>query len=84
MLKIVLSILYIVSSIFLPWWITVALGIVLITYFRLWWVAILGGLLMDLVFGAPISAFFGFAFLYTTLFIALSLLALMLRQRMLE
>lgn len=84
MLKIVLSISYIVSSVFLPWWVTVALGIALVVHFKLWWVAILGGLLMDLVFGAPIAALGGFAYLFSLLFVVLSLLALMLRQRMLE
>lgn len=84
MTKIVFSILYVASCLLAPWWFSVALGIILIAYLNLWVVAILGGLLIDLAFGAPIAAFGGFEYLYTALFIVLSSLAFVLKNRMLE
>jgi hypothetical protein len=82
--KLVFSILYFVSCVFLPWYLTAIFAIVLIVYLDLWPIAILGGLLMDIAFGAPIPAVFSFAYIYSALFVLLTIIAVVLRQRMLE
>lgn len=76
--------LFLLSAVYLPWWVTVPLGIALIAWFRDWQVAVLGGFFMDIVFGAPVASLAGFAYLYTALFGVLALLAAFLRKRMLE
>lgn len=84
MLRAVVAILLLLSIVLLPWWVTVTLGVVSIVFFNLWYFAIMGGLVMDLAFGTPIALLGGFAYVYTCLFVGLSLLAMVLRGRMLE
>ena len=83
-MKILFSILYLASCVFLPWYLSVALAVILIAYFNLWPLAIIGGLLMDIAFGAPLPILFNFAYFYMALFALLALFEMVLRQRMLE
>ena len=83
-IRIVPVALFLLSALLAPWWVTVPYGIVVVAYARSPWAAILGGLIMDVTFGAPIASLGGFSYLYTALFAFLSLIAVLLRSRMIE
>lgn len=82
--RVIFCFLFLVSCIFFPWFVSVPLGILVIVYTPYWYVAVVGGLVIDLAFGAPVPALFNFAFIYSSLCIILSLIALTLRQQMME
>ncbi len=67
-----------------PWWISIAAGIWIASISERSVPLIVGGMLMDMLFGAPIPALFGFNFLYTTIFLLIVLSALYFRRRILE
>lgn len=79
-----LSAAFLLSALLLPWWATVLLGIAVIGIYRSYAVAIIGGIMMDLLFGIPQPALFGFAYVYTLLFAILSAVAFYLDRRILE
>ena len=73
------------SSIFLmPWWAVFFLGILFLALFQAYALVVMGGVLMDLLFGIPEPAVFGFSYLYTLVFALLALLAWFLEKSMLE
>ncbi|MES2135266.1 MAG: hypothetical protein V4449_03445 [Patescibacteria group bacterium] len=59
------------SAVVANWWLTVLIGIVLIGLFQAYITLILGGVLMDVLFGAPMAPLWGFQYLYTALFLIL-------------
>ncbi|OGG44282.1 hypothetical protein A2841_02800 [Candidatus Kaiserbacteria bacterium RIFCSPHIGHO2_01_FULL_48_10] len=67
-----------------PWWISVMLGILVVSTCRQYLPVIAGGILMDTLFGAPIPVLLGFDFLYTAVFSILAAGAFFLRARILE
>lgn len=79
-MRYVFFVLFIISVFFLPWWYTVALGIVVASmpYGSLF--AIVGGVLMDVTFGAPLIPLFGLQYLYTTLFICVAIGVVLLER----
>ena len=73
---------FFISVLFLPWFVTVAIGVIAIAFYRAYLSVVIGGVLIDSLFGVPL--FGNFAFFYTALFVALSLIAVFLRRTMLE
>lgn len=83
-MKYALHVIFLLSALFLPWWCTVPLGILLTTMPYGSLVAILGGLIMDVTFGAALQPLFGLAYLYTTVFVCAALLMALLENRVLD
>jgi len=84
MSKIFFLLLYGISIVTLPWWVVVLVALVLISHFEAYVFAVLGGVVMDVMYGAPIHALADFSYLYTTVFLTLSCTAYILRVRLLE
>jgi len=84
MIRVAVTVFFFASVIMLPWYVPLILGIALIVVWCGYVEVILGGILLDTVFGAPIASLSDFSFLYTALFIFLSLLAVILRQVIIE
>lgn len=83
-MKYALSAAFILSAAFMPWWLVVVLAVVLLAEWQSFVIVVAGGMLRDLLFGAPQPALFGFSMLYTLIFGALALLAWYLHRHMLE
>lgn len=75
---------FFLSVLFLPWWVSVFFGVVLLAVWRAYVSVILGAIILDVVFGIPLAAFGGFAYLYTLIFVTLSVIVLFLHKAMLE
>ena len=75
MIRIFLTIIFFVSVLFAPWWLSVLLAIILLSYFGAYFEVIVGGIVMDSMFGVPIIALFNTEFLYTIMFAILVLTA---------
>lgn len=75
---------YILSAVLLPWWITVFLAVILLAYFKAYGVVVFGGILMDLLYGAPQPALFEFQYIYTLVFGILALVSWVLDRMILE
>jgi hypothetical protein len=82
--RILLSIAFLFSALFLPWWLTVSLGILAVGFFRMYIVVVFGGFLMDMLFGVAEPRLFGFSFIYTGIFLILALIAWFLDRAILE
>lgn len=74
----------ILAALWLPWPFAILLGILLIAFWGDTVVPIAAGLIMDLAYGTPLAMLHGFAYLYTTIFVLLALVAFALRSRMIE
>ena len=70
------------SALLLPWWVTAVCVLLSLAVFGMYAAPVLAGLLMDFTFGSP--ALFGFPYLYTAAFLALSVLAYVLNRMMIE
>lgn len=75
---------FFLSVLFLPWWVSVFFGVVLLAVWRAYVSVILGAIILDVVFGSPLAVFGGFAYVYTLIFVTLSVLVLFLHKAMLE
>ncbi len=84
MTKIVFGVAFLVSLITLPSWGTVLVAILYLADGGNLWLIVLGGFFLDEVFGAPIAAMHGFAYLYTALALILSTFAWYLRTALFE
>ena len=84
MIRVAITVFFFASVIMLPWFAPLILGVALVVVWRGYIEVILGGILLDIVFGAPIASLSDFSFLYTALFIFLSLLAVILRRAIIE
>ena len=73
-----ISALFLVSLVFLPWWVSVPLGIIAATTKYGGPIAVFGGVVLDAVYGTPIDILFGFQYVYTTLFLLVVLLVYVL------
>ena len=70
--RISLNILMVSSILFLPWWLSILFALVLLFGFEA--VEVLGwGLLIDILYGTPLTLFFNFTFIFTLLFFVLFL-----------
>ncbi len=84
MIRIFFVILFFISVFVTPWWVIVPLGIVLLAYFEAYLSVLLGGLIVDTLFGVPLSGVFGITYFYTAVFVILIFSTLLLRLRLLE
>jgi len=79
--RISLNILMVSSILFLPWWLSILFALVLLFGFEA--VEVLGwGLLIDILYGTPLTLFFNFTFIFTLLFLTLFLVTTHLKQRL--
>ena len=67
-----------------PWWVSIGVGILIASLSQRYIPLIFGGMLMDMLFGAPVPAFFDFSFLYTAMFTLIAICAFYFRDRILE
>ncbi len=77
-------VLFYASIVLAPWWLTTMVAVVLLARWNLAIPVIVGGMLMDLVYGAPLPLLGGYALLYTITLALLSLVSLYLHATMLE
>lgn len=86
LLHVFFVVLFLVGVFTLPWWVVVPYALLLIAYARAFVSVIVGGLFFDALYGASGSFAhpWGGAYLYTLLFASLTLLAFVLRRRLLE
>ncbi len=82
-LKYALIFLYAVSVVAAPWYVVVAGAVVLVAYYQQYAVALLGALVFDSLYGGSNTAL-GVPFLYTLTVAIISLVAYVLRARLLE
>jgi hypothetical protein len=75
---------FFVSAVYLPWWATTAFAIFLLAVWSAYASVFAGGLLMDTVFGIPMSASFGVPYVYTLVFFVLIAVTFALNRTMLE
>lgn len=75
---------FFVSVVYLPWWLSALIALLLLSVWRAYVSVIVGALCMDILFGSPLVAFGGFAYLYTAIFSILALMTLVLNRAMLE
>jgi len=69
------------SILFLPWWFSILFALVLLFGFEA--VEVLGwGLLIDILYGTPLTFFFNFTFIFTLLFLLLFLSTYYLKKRL--
>lgn len=84
MMRIVFSVLFFASLFIFPWYVTVLLGGVLVVLWEAYFEVVLVGLLLDILFGAPVAALNDFSLIYATFFIFLSLSSFFLRRVILD
>lgn len=79
--RILLNALLFFSILFLPWWFSILFALVLLFGFEA--IEVLGwGLLIDILYGTPLTLFFNFTFIFTLLFLTLFLVTTHLKQRL--
>lgn len=83
-MKFLLAIAYLLSALTLPFVVTVVLAIFYLAEGGSILLAVFGGVLVDLVFGAPVAAVHGFSYLSALLMLVLGAATLYLRQALLE
>lgn len=81
---IALTLAFFASILFLPWYVPVMLGVLLIAFYQAYLFAIIGGIVLDSMFGTSIISLYSVSFLYTILFATLSILSALLRRYMME
>ena len=81
---ILLYIVFVLSALFLPWWVVVPLGILAATHPTGAAVTVLTGAVLDVTFGAPLHTFFEFQYFYTALFLFVAGLVFILRSRVID
>ena len=69
-LRIILNILIAISVLFLPWWVSAILALILLLLYTAYEV-FFWGLAIDVFYSAPIGAFFGIEFIFVILFTVL-------------
>lgn len=75
---------YGISVVFLPWWVSVILGVFILAIWQAYVSVLLGAVLLDVLFGSPMYVFSDFAYLYTAIFGLLAVVTLVLSRTMLE
>ncbi|MBX9765075.1 hypothetical protein K2X83_00335 [Patescibacteria group bacterium] len=82
--KILIIVSYGVSILFLPWWVSVVLAVLLLGVWQAYVSVILGAVTLDVLFGSQLAAFSGFSYVYTAIFCILALCTFVLSRAMLE
>jgi hypothetical protein len=81
------SIIFFLAILFLPWWVSLPVGFLLLLKYESFVEIVLGGLVIDLLYATPISYFFGFMYVSTVFALALFIIryaigeSLFVRQR---
>ncbi len=81
MIRLSLALLFFGSILFFPWWVSVFLGVLLL-FAGEGYEVLFGGVLLDVLYGAPLPFFFHFPALYTALFSLLFLFVRVVKPRM--
>lgn len=81
-IRILTDVLFFGSVLFLPWWITLFIGILGLIFLENFWEIIVGGLLIDLVYGTPLPHLFSFELWGTVITSILFLLRLFIGDRL--
>ncbi|TAJ16081.1 hypothetical protein EPO56_00060 [Patescibacteria group bacterium] len=84
MLRILAPLLFLGMVFVAPWWMSVLFAILLLVMGNNGFIVVIGGIIIDLTFGTPIHSLGGFQYLYTTLFILLSIIAWYLKRTLSE
>jgi len=84
MIRLLLIVAFFSSIVFLHWWVTVLLGIVIIAYSRDYAFVLAGALMLDATYGAPLIPLSGLSFLYTAVFALLITIDLFVRNRLMD
>lgn len=84
MIRVFLTLAFFISIVALPWWVIVAVAIFYLAEGGSIFLVIAGGILADMLFGAPVASLYGFSYLYTVLMAALGLTAYYLRRALFE
>jgi hypothetical protein len=79
--RILFSILLLFSVLFLPFWVSIILGLIGIGYFPLYWEATALFLLSDLLYATPETKFLGIYFAALIIFILVLILAESLKRK---
>lgn len=69
------------SILFLPWWFTILLAVIIIFMFQAYEI-IVWGFVADTLYGIPIAAYYNIEFLFTLFFVALVILVVPLKRRL--
>ncbi|PIR85405.1 hypothetical protein COU15_01080 [Candidatus Kaiserbacteria bacterium CG10_big_fil_rev_8_21_14_0_10_45_20] len=64
---------FFLSILFVPWWFSVVLAIMIASRGEDFFVLPIGGVLLDVLFGVPVVALGGFSFIYTVVFSAMAI-----------
>jgi len=80
----VLLIAFFFSVLFSPWWFVAILGLLLVAYTRDYAAVMVGGVVLDILHGAPIKTLYGLSYLYTAVFLIAILTRVVLQKRLLD
>lgn len=80
-LRIIMNIALALSILFFPWWVTGLLAVLMIFMFQAFEI-ILWGFIADTLYGAPVAAYYNTEFLFTLLFVALLILIVPIKRRL--
>ena len=79
--RILLNIGLFISILFLPWWVSLCLGLVLVVYYVAY-ETILWALFYDSLYSAPLPEYYGFLYVATLLFFVLVILSVPVKKKM--
>ncbi len=64
-----LNIIFLLSIILMPWWVSVLFGVFLIFHIEGYYEVIVAGFVLDYMYSAPTEIFYNFQFVYTLIFL---------------
>lgn len=81
---IIVTLLLFLSIITSPWWVSVAIALILTLYRGGIPVLIIAGFVLDSWYGYPLQSLYGFSYVYTSIFGLLGFTAFLIRTRVIE
>lgn len=75
---------FFLSILFLPWWVSIILAVIGVAYMGAYMTVFLGGVLLDTLFGTAVPTLFNSAYVYTTLFLLMIMATFAIRRFILE
>lgn len=82
MIRVFLTVIFFTSVLFMPWWFSIPLAVLLIAYYQAYVEVVVGAIIMDGMFGTPVSAFLGVEFFYTFIIVSLVILSVFMNRVM--
>ncbi len=73
-----------VAALTMPWWVAVPLMVFVLGYEYGPPVTVFAAVMMDALYGSHIVALYDFTFLYTAIFLFVAIIAIFLRERVVE